>query len=93
MATQVKIEFNPEGFETILTSAGVQDVIREQTQMIADRANANNSRGGAGFKSDVAIKPVGKAFRSNRAIGFVYTTDHESMVAEAEDKALTRAVK
>lgn len=93
MANQVKIEFVSEGFESILTSEGVQSVIREQTQKIADKANANNNRGGEGFKCDVAIKPAGKQFRSNRAIGFVYTTDHESIVSESEDKALSRAVK
>ena len=60
------------------------------TEGIKARANANNTRGGTGFESATR---VGKSYKSQRAIGFVFTTDYQSKVAEAEDKALSRAVK
>lgn len=89
MAQQVEIEFFSEGFEQILTSAGVMSAVESATNGIRQRANANNSRGGDGFHSGTRI---GRAYGSQRALGFVYTTDKASRIAEAEDKALSGAV-
>ena len=89
MAKRVEIEFISEGFEQILTSSGVQNVVYEQTNAICARANAANSRGGEGFESNVKLT---HAYRSNRYVGFVGTTDKASMIAESEDKALSGAV-
>ena len=89
MANKVEIEFISAGFEQILTGSGVQGVVYEQTNAICARANANNSRGGEGFQSNVKLT---HAFRSNRYVGFVGTTDKKSMQAESEDKALSGAV-
>lgn len=89
MANAVEIEFFSEGFEEILTSAGTMSAVQSATQGIYARANANNTRGGSGFHSATR---VGRAYGSQRALGFVYTTDDKSAIAEAEDKALSEAV-
>ena len=89
MVKRVEIEFISEGFEQILTGSGVQNVVYEQTNAICARANAANSRGGEGFESNVKLT---HAYRSNRYVGFVGTTDRASMIAESEDKALSGAV-
>lgn len=89
MQRQIEIEFFPEGFEQILTSSGTMSAVQSATNAIYARANANNQRGGTGFHSGTRI---GKAYGSQRALGFVYTTDRKSQIAEAEDKALSEAV-
>lgn len=89
MAKQVEIEFFPEGFEQILTSSGTMDAVKSAATAIRERANANNTRGGSGFFSGTRI---GRAYGSQRALGFVYTSDDKSAKAEAEDKALSEAV-
>jgi hypothetical protein len=56
---------------------------------IQSKANANNHRGGKGFG---AGKRIGRAYGSNRWLGFVYTQDIKGAIAQSEDQALTRAV-
>lgn len=90
MAKQVEIEFFSEGFEEILTSSGTMDAVNSAAAAIRERANANNTRGGSGFFSGSRI---GRAYGSQRALGFVYTSDNKSAIAEAEDKALSEAVR
>lgn len=90
MAKQVEIEFFSEGFEEILTSSGTMDAVNSAASAIRERANANNTRGGSGFFSGSRI---GRAYGSQRALGFVYTSDNKSAKAEAEDKALSEAVR
>lgn len=89
MAKQVEIEFFSEGFEQILTSSGTMSAVQSAAAAIRERANANNTRGGSGFYSGTRI---GKAYGSQRALGFVYTSDKKSAQAESEDKALSEAV-
>jgi hypothetical protein len=89
MANEIEFEFFSEGFEQILTSGGTMSAVQSATNAIWSRANANNARGGTGFHSGTRI---GRAYGSQRALGFVYTTDRESRIAEAEDKALSGAV-
>lgn len=85
----VEIKWIHEGFEAILCSSGVMGAVKSATEGIESRANAKNHRGGEGFKSATR---VGRAFGSQRCLGFVFTTDRKSMIAESEDKALSRAV-
>lgn len=89
MANKVEIQFFSQGFEEILTSAGTMSAVQSATNAIYTQANANNTRGGTGFHSATRI---GRAYGSQRALGFVYTTDRQSQIAEAEDKALSEAV-
>ena len=83
-----KIEFIDAGFKAILISDGCHEVIEQTAQQIADKANANNDRGGEGFRSSTKVGGYG----GGRWIGFVTATDNKAAAAESEDKALTRAL-
>lgn len=83
------IEWNHEGFEALLCDEGTMGLVREYTERICEAANANNHRGGSGFELGTRL---GRAYGSQRAMGFVYSTDQKSAVAESEDKALSKAV-
>lgn len=87
MATRLTIEWNHDGFEEILCSDGVMALVEEQTERIKDAANSYYA--GDGFDSGTRL---GWAYGSQRAMGFVYSTDKESAIAESEHKALSRAV-
>lgn len=89
MAQKMVIEWNHAGFEALLCDEGTMALVQQQTDRICENANANNSRGGNGFESGTRL---GKAYGSQRALGFVYSTDNKSALAESEDKALSRAV-
>ena len=90
MSKQIKIEFNSEGFEAILTSDGAGKVCEEQAERIADNANAGlTSENTDGFKTGGKIV---KAYGSKRWMYFVYTTDAATMYAEATDQTLSKAV-
>lgn len=82
-----KIQFMNQGFIDVLNSKGCQDVVYENTQRIAEEANANNMRGGEGFGYRIEKGSVAK-----RYLGFVYAKDNDANIAESEDKSLTRAV-
>lgn len=89
MAEKMTIEFKSEGFEQLLCDAGTMSLVQEQAERICDAANANNGRGGNGFECATRL---GRAYGSQRALGFVYSTDKNSALAESEDKALSGAV-
>lgn len=89
MATQIKIKFNSDGFKQILTGSGVQSVVQSATDNIQSKANANINGTSEGFSARVWQGNYG----GGRWIGSVSTTDTESQRAEAEDKALSKAVK
>ncbi len=85
---QMKIEFKSEGFRAILNGGGVQGAVAAATENIQAKANANLHEESEGFSSHVWQGGYG----GGRWVGSVSTTDHASMVAETEDKALSRAV-
>ena len=87
MATRLTIEWIHDGFEEILCSDGVMALVEEQTERIKDAANSYYA--GDGFDSGTRL---GRAYGSQRAMGFVYSTDKESAIAESEHKALSMAV-
>jgi len=89
MATKMTIEWNHQGFEAILQAPGTASAVESAMRSIQNRANANNHRGGKGFG---AGKRIGRAYGSNRWLGFVYTQDIKGAIAQSEDQALTRAV-
>jgi len=92
MAKQIRIEFNSEGFREILTGAGVQSAVSEATQKIQAQANANAAGDLAEGSDGFSAKTWLGGFGGGRWVGSVSTTDHSTMVAEAENKALSRAV-
>jgi hypothetical protein len=90
MGSQMKIKFIPEGFERILCSEGAKQVCETAGAAIQSRANSNlNDPKSAGYK--MSSQNV-KAYGSMRNMTFVYTTDRASIVGEAENKALSKAV-
>ena len=89
LSTKIKIEWNHEGFEQILSSSGAGEVCSQSAKEIEARANSNISENSEGFKSGGRIVT---AYGSKRWMYFVYTTDRESMIAEQYDQALTKAV-
>ena len=86
----VRIEFVGEAFGELLRSEEVRGTVEGVTQGIYDRANSNNNRGGEGFR--MSVEPSGR-FKNRRWVGFVSTTDRQSVIAETEDGALTRAIQ
>lgn len=80
------IEFNNKGFEEILASDGCRNLVEEATNGIGNLANANNTRGGTGFATNVLY-----GSKAKRYVGFVSTTDDKSEQAESEEGALSRA--
>lgn len=83
-----RIVFNSEGFREILLSEGCHDLVTSVTEEIADKANANNDRGGNGFNASTQVGGYG----GGRWVGFVTATDNKAAAAQSEDQALTRAL-
>ena len=83
-----RIVFNSEGFREILLSEGCHNLVTSVTEEIAEKANANNDRGGNGFRSSTQVGGYG----GGRWIGFVTATDNKAAAAQSEDQALTRAL-
>lgn len=86
----IKIEFNSAGFEQILCSDGAMALCEKAGKEIQARANSELGEGSSGFNLHSTI---GSKFGSRRCITFVYTTDRASMIAESENKVLSKAVK
>lgn len=83
-----RIVFNSEGFREILLSEGCHNLVTSVTEEIAEKANANNDRGGNGFNASTQVGGYG----GGRWIGFVTATDNKAAAAQSEDQALTRAL-
>lgn len=88
MAKQIKLEFKSEGFREILCGGGVQSAVSSAAEQIRARATANIAGESEGFSAHIWQGNYG----GGRVIGSVSTTDYESQRAEAEDKALSKAV-
>lgn len=78
-----RIVFNSDGFKQLLNSPEVEALVLNEAQKIADAASEGLE--GEGFRAHSQ-----KA--GTRYIAFAGTTDEESIRAEAENKALSRAV-
>lgn len=85
---ETRIVFNSEGFREILLSEGVRNIVTSTAEEIRTNADANNTRGGEGFKASVQVG----GFGGGRWVGFVTAADNNASIAEAEDQALTRAI-
>lgn len=81
-----RIEFISSGFKAILNTEEIHNVVEEVSQHIADQAN--NNYGGDGFQ----VTTMTGGYGGGRWIGFVTATDKDSLKAESEDSALTRAL-
>ena len=85
---QLRLEFNSDGFKEILCSDGVHGLVDSTTEKIKTKADAGIQGASEGFQASSFLGNYG----GGRWIGVVSTTDYESMVAEAEGKALSKAV-
>jgi hypothetical protein len=79
---KVKVELNRKGVRQLLRSNEVLDDLGRRAENIEAAANAAEP---GGFEWDADVGP-------NRARASVRTVSREGMVAEAKDRALTRAI-
>ncbi len=89
MPKQVKIEFFSDGFKQILCSGGTAGCVEGIAKGIQSRANAALSGASQGF----SCRTWTGSYGGGRVVASVSTTDHETCVAEAENKALSKAVR
>jgi hypothetical protein len=80
----VRVKLNPKGVAALLKSQGVQADVERRTNRIAAAAG--------GEPDFEARTQVGPAWPLNRPIGFVTTATAAGRRAEAENRALTRAI-
>ena len=78
MAKKVRIEMNAKAIRKLLRSPEVRADLERRARNIANAA-------GKGFAADSIVT-------SKRARAMVYTSSYEGMRAEAEQRALTRAI-
>ena len=78
-----RIIFNSDGFKQLLNSSEVEALVLSEAQKIADAASEGLE--GEGFRA--RSRKAG-----TRYVAFVGTTDEESVLAEAEEKNLSKAV-
>jgi hypothetical protein len=81
MVSKTKLVFIDKGFQDILSAPGTLDAVKATTESIQAKA-------GQGYEADTSYYGQG-----HRWMGFVHTTDTESMKDEAENKTLTKAVR
>lgn len=81
-----RIEFNSEGFKEVLMAS--QGLVSSVTNQIAAAASSNIVEESAGYSAEVIIG----GFGGGRPVGIVASSDYAAAVAEAEYKALSRAV-
>ena len=79
------IEFNHDGFEALLKSNEVQQMLQEHADAIKGRADAFIEGESKGFNSRTTLKPT-------RWIARVGTSDKATIIAASEQKALQKAV-
>lgn len=83
--SNVDIDFlHGEGFDAYLKSDGVKALIESHTNATKERADSYITGESRGFNANVKL--------FNRWVGLVGTTDRATMIAESEQKALTKAV-
>lgn len=80
MAQKVRIQLNSPGIVELLQSAAVQDDLAARGGRIAAAAG------------DAEDFEVAATMNRDRAVVFVRTATREGRAAEAEDRALTRAI-
>lgn len=81
----MRIEFNPSGFEAILKGSEVQQMLKGHADAIKERADGYIDGESKGFNSKTTLA-------GSRWIAIVGTSDMATIIAESEQKALTKAV-
>lgn len=83
MTTKIRIELNHEGIRELLMSDAIGSEVRSAADGIARRA-------GAGFK---VVGPQGLGYGGGRVGYGVVADTYEAKLAEAENGALSKAVR
>lgn len=93
--TSIKLTFNSEGFREILVGDGVKGLVKNVTENIASRANANlGDPTSEGFTAEVFQGNMMQKYgHGGRWIGRVAAADAKASADEAETKSLSRAVQ
>lgn len=91
MATQITIQFKPEGFAECLL--GAEGIVQSEAEKIAARADGYVTKG-SGFHVEVTNEPrfQDSAYGVSRPIARVIANDDETSAEEAENKILSKAV-
>ena len=92
--TNITITFDSEGFREILCGEGVKNVVSEEAEKIALKANGNlTDPDSEGYEADVFLgSMMSKYGHGGRWIGEVAAVDYKASADEAEMKSLSRAV-
>ena len=83
MATKIRIELNHDGIKELLLSDAIGGEVKKAAEGIASRA-------GEGFK---VVGPQGLGYGGGRVGYGVVAATYEAKLAEAENKALSKAVR
>lgn len=90
MAARVRVVSNPAGYAAVRKDPAVAAEIERRARAVASAAVANSDGKGEFL---VEVDTVGGAsLSSGRARAAVFTADGDAMEAEAESRALTRAL-
>lgn len=92
--TNITITFDSNGFREILCSGGVKDVVADEAEKIALKANGNlTDPDSEGFEAEVFQgSMMSKYGYGGRWVGRVAAIDYKASADEAEMKSLSRAV-
>lgn len=85
--SKMKIQFISQGFHDVLCSDGVRECVEAQAQEIKAKADA-----AAGESEGYKVTTMMGNFGGGRWVSYVQTTDRASMLAEANNNALSGAV-
>lgn len=83
MAARVRIDFQSDGFQALVNSSEVRELVTQGAERIASAA-------GEGFEASTFEGSLGG---SSRPMGMVVSATRAARRAEAENQALTRAVR
>lgn len=85
-----RFKSNPAGFAALMNSDRVQQALAEEGQKIADRAEQNTKTRATGMRNPDYVVRVEPG--NTRASCFVWAANINSFLAEAHDRALSKAV-
>lgn len=85
MASAFRLQLNSAGFAELMRSQEIQADLADRGRRIADAASGSAEGEGDDFEVDATTN-------RDRAVVFVRTATRQARLAEAEDRALSRAI-
>lgn len=83
------MKFNDKFFTDLLVSPGVERVVMEATERVAERARATAAEDTGDFKNSITVSKK----RQKRIVGVVTAEDPAALAIEAKHGTLARAVR